>query len=499
MSRLTHYLIVASSLVCLSMAARADDASVCPRNDSPDATGMPSTARIFKWDQDLAALGYRRTGTLADEQAAAYVKCQFESLGLQDVHYETATSWKWEATKSGLSVNGQSIDSFPVAFSFLTPNKPSAFATPPGGLNAEIVDLHNGTALDFALNNVKGKIVVFDLRFLISTADFLPLIEFLWDPKLTILDPTTFAANPYETSIASVVTRVMNAGAVGFVGVLADYIDSNKYYNEYYSYLQPKIPGLWVTKKDGATIRALMKSGGRPTATIVMEGSRTEALARAVVGVLPGKSLDTILVTSHHDSVWNGAVEDGSGTASVLAQAQYFASKPQAARNKTMMFATMDSHFTGYQVHQAFANKYIVNKQTPYKIVADVTLEHIAKQGVNQNGTLVINDQPELRGIFENFSAPLSNALKQSIINHDLRRTAMLNSSLLCSTVGIPTDAFACLAGVPTASLISGPVYLYDQADATDKVAQDQLVPVAQTFADFIEAIDRTPSAMIAR
>ena len=46
-------------------------------------------------------------------------------------------------------------------------------------------------------------------------------------------------------------------------------------------------------------------------------------------------------------------------------------------------------------------------------------------------------------------------------------------------------------------SLIAGPNYLYDLADTLDKVDKEQLVPVANVFAELIEAIDTTPSSLI--
>jgi hypothetical protein len=84
-----------------------------------------------------------------------------------------------------------------------------------------------------------------------------------------------------------------------------------------------------------------------------------------------------------------------------------------------------------------------------------------------------------------------------SIVKHDLRRMALLNATVLCPLGGIPTDAFSCPAGVPTASLISGPLYLYDDADTLDKVDKDGLVPVNLMVSELIEAIDKTPSALI--
>ena len=472
-------------------------AAPCAKVTGPETVGMPNEDRIYNWIADLTRFGNRRTGTIGGAKAAAYMKCKLESFGLQDVHYETAMTWRWEATKSGLSVAGQEIDSSPTPFTFVTPDKPSVFSTGKGGLDAEIVDIGLGVPI---LADVKGKIVVFDLKFLIPTAALGPLMEFIWDPGLTIADPSLaiLIANPFQTTYETVIQQVMNAGAVGFVGVLADYFDSNKYYNESY-HTQVPIPGVWVSPKDGKKIRALMQaSGGKTMANLVMEGSRETAIGRAVVGTLPGQSMDTILVTSHHDAAWNGAVEDGSGAASVLAQAQYFASKPASSRQKTMLFATMDTHWTGYQVHKAFAKKYITDKKTPYNIVGNITIEHIGKQGLqDSNGKLYTTDQPEFRGIFENLGPTLKLNMISGLIKHDLRRTALLNAIALCPTVGIPTDAFACVAGVPVASLIAGPNYLYDEADTLDKVAKDELVPVANFFAELAEAMDSTPSALI--
>lgn len=117
-------------------------AKACARNTLPEAVGMPSEARIYSWIEDLVNIGFRRTGTPAGYAASAYVKCQFESLGLEDVYYETVTSWSWEASKSSVKVNGETIDAFPSAFSFVTPDKPSLFTTGPDGLTAEIGRAH---------------------------------------------------------------------------------------------------------------------------------------------------------------------------------------------------------------------------------------------------------------------------------------------------------------------------------------------------------------------
>lgn len=502
LTALTHLTMLAIALAAVAPKGHAADfqsildAPPCAPQ-TPPTEGIPDQARIYGWIEDMVSLGKRLPGTEGGARSAAWVKCEFEKLGLQDVHYETAKTWLWRAERSALSIDGRAINSFPVSYSFVTPDKAAAFATPSGGLQAEIIDIGNGRVFDAA--KVRGKVVLFDLKFEMSTAMFLPFLDFIWDPKLSFLEASLFAANPYLTNLSKVVQKLQEAGAVGFVGVLADYYDSNRYHNEYYRRTQMTIPGVWVTRKEGESIRQRFTPWGkRPIANLVLEGSRTEVDGRAVVGVLPGRSQEAILMTSHHDSVSAGAVEDASGVASLLAQLQHAASKPIEQRNKTLLFATMDSHFTGYQVHQAFTDKYVVNPRTPLKVVAGVTLEHVARQGVVKNGELIMRDQPEILGIMNNFSREVRSHLHASMVRHDLRRSATLKAGLLCNTVGLPTDAsFWCRAGVPTASLIAAPVYLYDEDDTLDKVAKDQLVPVARVFADLVDVLDHTPADRI--
>ena len=73
------------------------------------------------------------------------------------------------------------------------------------------------------------------------------------------------------------------------------------------------------------------------------------------------------MVQSHHDSVGTGAVEDATGTAEVIALAETTAvrpSSPATVRAKSLMFVTFDTHFTGYQAHQAFVDRCITRRAT---------------------------------------------------------------------------------------------------------------------------------------
>lgn len=492
--------LVAALAGALAVPALALSASGPATAAADTRPGLASKAQIMSTVRDLVGFAPRSTGSVGGLKAARYVAQRFRNAGLSDVHYETAKAYDWNARDSSLVVGGRTLASFPISHSFIAgPTTPSTRTLGPKGRTASVVDIGSGSV---GSTDVKGKWVLFDLKFQLPLAALVPFMTFFWDPELKLLDPATLlTANPYVTNQASVVKAAQAGGALGVIGVLSDYFDSNKYRNEYYRKSPMTIPGLWVTKKVGVTLRERLKK--TPRATVRLTVVRKAVTARTVVGFLPGRSKDTVMVQSHHDSQGPGAVEDGTGTAEVIALADYYgaqAKKPgYTKRQKTMMFTTFDTHFTGYQQHQAFAKKYVVDKRTPYRIVANTTIEHVGKRAVvGPDGKLKTLNQTEPRGIFENLSLPLKAVLDNAVVSNDLRSTAVLNATVPAFLGGIPTDAsFALITGIPVVSLIAGPLYMYDDADTLDKVDQPQLRPVASFFADVLDAIERTPSAGI--
>ncbi len=152
-------------------------------------------------------------------------------------------------------------------------------------------------------------------------------------------------------------------------------------------------------------------------------------MARTVMGVLPGRSRDTILITSHHDSVFTGAVEDGSGTAEVLALARAFATVPRRQpQDADVRHLRLALH--RYAAHQAFVAKYVEKDFKGRHVVAAVTLEHIARQAAVRDGKLVMTGLPEPRGVFQNVTKRLQGSLARAIKADRLTRTAVLPANL---------------------------------------------------------------------
>lgn len=471
----------------------------------PFPGGLPTTESIFADVKQLVDLGPRRSGTPGGDRAAEFMKAGLASAGVPQVWEHNVTTYQWEDTRHAVTVGGEPIDAFPSEHSFFGAAKvdwTGAFSTGPGGRTAKVVDIGDGTAFDLLGKDLRGKIVVFNLRFLLPQLGLGAVAEHLYDPGLSLLgDPRSLLqGNPYITNYTSVLRAAQRAGAVGFVGVLTDYFESNRYRNEYYRRLQVTMPGFWVTRDEGKRLRSLLPKAGR-TATLELEGRRYATPTRTVLGYLPGKdpkNRETIMVQSHHDSVGPGAVEDASGSAEVLALARYYAGRPATERERGLLFVTFDSHFTGYQSHMGFAEQYVVSPTRPYDIVANATVEHIAKQGVIRGGKLVVTERPEPRAFFRTGGNVVRQAIVESIRKRDLRRILVIDSRRVSKDGNMPTDAaFAAITGIPTVSYISGPVYLYDDMDTLDKVDVDQLRPVAASFVDIIDRFDITSASAL--
>ncbi len=483
-----------SGLLVLALLSATAPAAVAA---APVPAGVPSSESIMDDVRALVELGPRRSGTPGGDRAAEYMKAGLAKAGIPKIWEQNVPTYQWEETHHKVTVGGQPIDAFPSEHSFLGKadrDWTGSFSTGPGGRTAKVVDIGDGGVFDLLGKDLRGKIVVFNLRFLAPNMAMALGSEFLYDPNLSLLqNPRALAqANPYISNYVSVLRAAQRAGAVGFIGVLTDYFESNRYRNEYYQRLQVVLPGFWVTRAEGTRLRSLLpKAGGK--ATLELEGRRYQAPTRTVLGYLPGKSRETIMVQSHHDSVGPGAVEDASGSAEVLALARYYAGRPASERERGLLFVTFDSHFTGYHSHGAFLRDYVLAQDRPYDIVANATVEHIARQGVVKGGKLTITGQTEPRAFFRNGGNVVKQAIVEAIRKYDLRRTIVINARAVTTDGNIPTDAAGIsMVGVPTASFVSGPIYLYDDMDTIDKVDKEQLQPVAAAFVDIIDRFDIT-------
>ena len=467
----------------------------------PVPEGMPSTREIYGFIQDLTSFGPRVTGSDAGIGAAEYIAAKFRTFGLSDVMIETGDALQWSASNWSLSYADVSIPSFYMRHSSTT-GEPRTFTTGPDGLTAQFI--YVGEKTDLSGIDVKGKIVVADVALKqASTGDRTTSAYAVHDPKKNLDQAGIDKINPFSPNLYPFnMASAQKGGAAGFIGILSNYMDSNRFYNEELAYfveddLYFNIPGLWLTREDGELLKKLISEKADAGGTLRLDGAVKPVTYHTVIGYLPGQSDETLMVQSHHDSGFLGAVEDASGVAEVLALASYYGKQPLESRKRRMMFITMDTHFTEYESHIDFVEKYLKGPKKQ-NIVGNVTLEHIALEMKIKDGKPVMSGEVEPRAIFA--SPSFLELTAKHVRAHDYERTMVLDADKFTTDQwGISTDAgiFNAMGGVPVISLVTAPVYLYDIADTIDKIAVDELQPTAILFKDIIDELDEMPLAAL--
>ena len=187
-----------------------------------------------------------------------------------------------------------------------------------------------------------------------------------------------------------------------------------------------------------------------------------------VKGVLEGMSDDIILVHSHHDAVFDGAVQDASGISEMMAVGKYFSQLDKTQRPKTMMFAATDTHYTDYMGHQGFIKR---RKEKGDNLILDLVIEHIGKE--TRLYDFVIKT-------FEKYGLEKSIFAAVDLITPDdsgeeyvFRQDEVISDAYYFSE-----------AGIPVISTVAGEIYIFHPSDTVERIPQDQLEPVGKAYVE---------------
>lgn len=462
-------------------------AAELPSYDGP--LDLPDAKTIYSWIEALCETPHRRPGTPDGHRAEGWVADRLREIGLEGVAMDPVPITVWSASKWSLKVDGAEVPSFYVIN--------TGFTGEPG-VRAPLVFVGTGTEADLAKVDVAGKIVVADVTFpRMPTGLMMRVMRACY----ALSDPdgaVTFGTSQYlnfarqnfiggctaESAPArDVYWQAVRRGAKGVCLILRDQpSNSNTHYGPYDGIMKP-IPGLWVGKRDGERLRARALAGAE--AALTLEGTAEPGTMHNVWGVLPGASDEVVLVTSHHDSPFKGAVEDGAGVAQVLAQAHAWARVPREKRLRTLVFVVDAGHFYGSLGAHGFARDH---KEIMRRTRLLLTLEHLGGREVREEGEgyaetgrlalTVMFTTPEPRVI-----ATVMKALERK----PARVTASIPSDFFGPAPTSDASGYVLEAGVPVISWIGCPYYLLDEHDTLDKIDPAALRPIAETAAEIIK------------
>ena len=145
--------------------------------------------------------------------------------------------------------------------------------------------------------------------------------------------------------------------------------------------LPPGIPFMMVSNDVGEQIRDEVVNGEGRISMGVSVDNQGERDVKAPCGILPGKTDELIIFGAHHDTVYNGpgAVDDTSGSASVLELARQFANMAETKGEPyyTMKFCTWGGEEEGLHGSKAYVAAYLGQLQENLRLYINLDMNHV--------------------------------------------------------------------------------------------------------------------------
>lgn len=421
---------------------------------------VPDADTIFGWLQDFTAPEHRRAGTPEYLRSVDFLAGKFREFGLERVTKEPIEISVWQARKWGLTAAGPDGPvEIPCFYQWNTA------CTGPGGITAPMIYVGQDTG---SWGEVAGKIVV-------AEAGWLPPNYF------------GFPEGHWFTKYFDVYRKAAARGAAGLafihnVPYYPGYNTSMLYFPRFDPETGP-IPMLFIARSDGERLKRLAQA--RAQATLVLDGENTPGTAFNVYGILPGRSEKNIIISSHSDSSFKGIIEDGSGIASVLAQAYTWSRVPAADRPRTLIFVATASHF----YHCPLGSRVFARAHRD-DLMADtlllINIEHVAaKKAEARGGELFLPGG--LSKVMVNFQGNkyLRRMMKETFRKHPPAPDYTIS--------GLPpfSDGAGYLftfPDLPYITFMTAPKYLLTADDTMDKLDREWLYRANLSFARLVES-----------
>ena len=427
---------------------------------------------VFRWVEQIFAQGERRPGYPADRWTERFCLQRFRELGLENVRAEPVELPYWEPRRASVTVWRDGPDA-----PRLTLDCSPLPHTAPGGVEGPLARFDHGSP-----EGVRGRIALRDESLMrIPHKAFAALAAWHYDPRETMAESAQVM--PFAPGRQLVADAAIDAGALALIGSILDFPgDSCRYYVPYDGVARP-VPAVWIKGSDGARLRDMLATGP-VRARIEVDAERRMTTSDNIIGELPGEDDGLVVIGSHHDGPWASAVEDASGVALVLAQAEYWSRAPRSERPHRMLFLLTAGHMTGGVGTRAFIKAHEAELE---RIVLEVHLEHAAAEFAERDGRLEPTGLPEARWWFTSRNPVLEDAVRSAVEAEGLERSLILPPTVFGERP--PTDAGAFhVAGAPLVSFLTAPFYLFDAMDTLDKVDREHLAAITRAAVRIIES-----------
>lgn len=449
---------------------------------------LAGSDEMYGWAKELIDLTnqypqYRRYGTEGSHAAAKWIYNKLISFGFEQVEEQFFDVEIKEYTDYQLTVQNETIPAY-----FMQ----GAAYTAPEGITHELI--YAGAQLD-PTADYSNKIVVMDLpsQEKVPTSILKQMGTYTYDPE-DFLDDTHWFQGGVPANFPVCYYQAAEQGAAGFIGIFNDFLSgSAEIFPDPTFRVQTKIPGLFLGKYDGEKLIAKLQQQQPVQATMILCGQDKVVPTSNIVAVLPGYKEASILLNTHHDAGFSGAVQDGSGVVALLGIAKYFSKIPSNFRQKTLIFVFDSAHYAwNYPFGANMFQK--MNPEQLSKVTLSIGVEHIGVYAEETENGFVPTDGPEPRFLFTPANQYLQKITEEAIQKNNMIRTVIPTKGAV-AFLGETQSYF--LQDVPSFSLIAGPKYLFTKEDTLDKLCTQQLPVVVATFVDIVDKVMYLPPSWI--
>ena len=390
---------------------------------------------LYKMMKRFVSFGHRVTGSAEERTAAEFIARQFRAAGLSKVALEPFDIRRYEVQKLSLRAwVGEShyeIPAHPVWY------------TRRARIRGRAVPLGLGAPRDFAGTDIKGKVAVVDSRVLL---------------------------NYYPThSLLGTYHQAVKGGAVGYIACIDAPYDLAPRYNHLHEDEPPgSIPGLILARSDGIFLMDLMRRyAGVLDLEITADARESVCQTADVVGYLPGSD-DVVIVGSHYDSVYDGAIDNAAANAGLIALARHAAGLKR--RKPTVVFCAHPGHEVNIGSRE-FVKRHRELIQRAYLYLS---IDGFGSSGYAWNGGgAVATSADEKRGISVSNNPLLLKLAMDAVRKHGLLPAAYVPASDIIFNKDLEGRFHE--MGVPTLMIIGKPIWYHSTADTPDKITPDQL------------------------
>lgn len=335
-----------------------DEAPRWPLTKETQAYASINGDHLLQYVKDLTEISHhsrdrgeqlwgRITGTQADAETAHWFAAQLRKAGVTDVHEQPLNLPEQREVRSwavSVSANGQTI---PLDSSVAARGAPG---TNGAELNVEAAWVGLGSEADYAGRDVKGKAV-----FIYSMPMPGP-----WQQTYTRFDAARRAEERGAAAVFVIIATPGNMRTV--VGA------------------STRVPGFTLGSQDGTRVRELIEkasAGNAPHVKVRADiGSATGEKTSLVWGVIPGMSDEKIIINAHRDGYYEAANDNGTGVATALGLAEYYAKMPKEKRRRTIIVIGNPGHH-----NTAVGSQYLVAHKDEFysKAALLINCEHTAQ------------------------------------------------------------------------------------------------------------------------